>query len=171
MLCCILQMKLLQHESITSPAGQLTKLCFQSNKAKIDCIKSTVYGSLPDEMWRRAYEISYNHVCSPLVMQHAVVLTWSWNSFCAPLWKFAAPSSIYLQLLHWNTVMSCLAADWMGIFAGDRTAEEWQFAISSFGPRNCDSVCNTRRCADAEWRQCILWDLGDFTQVRPYAAS
>ena len=75
MLCCILQMKLLQHESITSPAGQLTKLCFQTNTDKIDCIKSTVYGSLPDEMWRRAYEISYNHVCSPLVMQHAVVLT------------------------------------------------------------------------------------------------
>ena len=83
MLCCVLEMKSLQHESITSPAGQLTKLCLQCAADKIDCIKSTVYGSLPDEMWRRAYEISYNHVCSPLVMQHVVLLTCFRNSFCA----------------------------------------------------------------------------------------
>jgi len=37
-----------------------------TNTDKIDCIKSTVYGSLPDEMWRRAYEISYNHVIGQL---------------------------------------------------------------------------------------------------------
>jgi len=44
-------------------SGQMATM---SNKDKIDCIKSTVYGSLPDEMWRRAYEISYNHVIGQL---------------------------------------------------------------------------------------------------------
>jgi hypothetical protein len=58
---------LMKDTIVNSICGQKSgQIANMTASQKIEVIKSTVYGSLPDEMWRRAYEISYNHVIEKL---------------------------------------------------------------------------------------------------------